>query len=46
MGTFKKLVGVGVVTGVVLYAYLRKFSAKMNQNSLPEPTKEATPQLV
>jgi len=44
MGTVKKLIGVGVVTGVVLYAYLRKFSAQLNRNELPESDK-ASPQL-
>lgn len=30
MGTFKKVVGVGVVTGVVVYAFLRSLSGKVN----------------
>jgi hypothetical protein len=39
----KKLIGIGVVTGVVLYVYLRSLSAKLNR-SLPEGEVEA-PQL-
>ena len=39
MGTLKKLIGVGVVTGVVVYAYFRSLSSKLNHNSLPEGEK-------
>ena len=39
MGTIKKLIGVGVVTGVVVYAYFRSLSNKLNHNSLPEGEK-------
>ena len=39
MGTFKKLIGIGVVTGVVLYAFLRSMNGKMN-HSLAEHGKE------
>jgi hypothetical protein len=45
MGTVKKLIGVGVVTGIVLYAYLRKFNAQLNRNELAE-TDKASAQLV
>ncbi|WP_255637069.1 hypothetical protein [Dyadobacter sp. NIV53] len=39
MGTVKKIIGIGVVTGVVMYAYLRSLSGKMNR-SLPESRKD------
>lgn len=31
MGTVKKLVGLGVVTGVVVFAFFRSFSAKIDR---------------
>ena len=39
MGTLKKLIGVGVVTGIVVYTYFRSLSNKLNHNSLPEGEK-------
>ena len=39
MGTVKKLVGLGVVTGVVVFAFLRSFSAKIDRR-LSEGMKE------
>ena len=39
MGTFKKVVGVGVIAGVVAYTYLRALSVKIN-HTLPEGKKE------
>jgi hypothetical protein len=44
MGTLKKIVGLGVVTGVVIFSYLRSMSGKAN-HTLPEAEKEK-PQLV
>ena len=44
MGTLKKLIGVGIITGVVTYIYLRSLSAKVN-GGLLEP-KNDSPQLV
>ena len=43
MGTLKALVGVGVVTGVVVYAYFRSLGTKIDSR-LPEH-KNDTPQL-
>jgi len=34
MGTFKKIVGLGVVTGVVVFAYLRSMSRQVDRTLL------------
>lgn len=44
MGTLKKIIGIGAVTGVVVYAYLRSLSGKVGHR-LPEPKNE-NPQLI
>ena len=44
MRTLRNLIGVGVVTGVVLYAYMRSLTSKLDRG-LPEGEK-ASPQLV
>lgn len=43
MGTFKTLVGIGVVTGVVVYAFLRKMNGKLQHQLLD--TEKGSPQL-
>ena len=44
MGTLKKIIGMSVVTGVVVYAFLRSMNGKLN-HKLASPEKEI-PQLV
>ena len=40
MGTFRKVVGVGVIAGVVAYTYLRSLSGKVNRR-IAAPEKES-----
>ncbi|WP_255463647.1 hypothetical protein [Dyadobacter sp. 3J3] len=40
MGTTKKIIGLGVVTGIVVFAFLRSFSEKMNRKSLGQKKAE------
>jgi len=36
----KKIIGLGVVTGVVIFAYLQSFNNKLNKRVLEEGKKE------
>ena len=46
METMKKIIGIGVVTGVVVFAFFRSLSGKLDRRSLEEGKTEVTPQLV
>ena len=41
MGTAKKIIGLGVVTGVVVFAYLRSLSGKVNNRLLDQKKVDA-----
>lgn len=41
MGTLRTLIGVGVITGVVVYVFLRSLNGKVDQNLLESTNENA-----